>query len=68
MTFLQGVLTRIVFKTFPQGLVWGGQITYDADQVAAVNEATVRLRELTDPKAELESALSYTADGEVNSC
>ncbi|KAF9009146.1 FAD-binding domain-containing protein [Hymenopellis radicata] len=60
-----GVVTRIVFKTFPQGQVWGGQIAYGADQVASVNAATVRFHKITDPKAEVVTGHTFT-NGEVN--
>ncbi|KAF9009152.1 FAD-binding domain-containing protein [Hymenopellis radicata] len=60
-----GVVTRIVFKTFPQGQVWGGQIAYGADQVASVNVATARFQKITDPKAEVITGHTFT-NGEVN--
>ncbi len=61
---LQGIVTRIVFNAFPQGQVWGGPISYGADKMAAVNAATVRFHEVTDPKAELMMTYSFM-NGEV---
>ncbi|TEB19619.1 FAD-binding domain-containing protein [Coprinellus micaceus] len=54
-----GVVTKFTMKTFPQGQIWGGTITYaDPAVFGAVNAATAKFSaESTDPKAVL---LAYT--------
>ncbi|KAF8915512.1 hypothetical protein CPB85DRAFT_1217667 [Mucidula mucida] len=60
-----GVVTRITFKTFLQGQVWGGQISYGAEQVASVDAAIMRFNEVTDPKASLIAGHVFS-NGELN--
>ncbi|KAF8724704.1 hypothetical protein AX14_008667 [Amanita brunnescens Koide BX004] len=47
-----GIVTRVVMKTYPQTLVWGGVIEYSALAIPEVTEAVVKFSaENTDPKA-----------------
>ncbi|KAF7368561.1 FAD-binding PCMH-type domain-containing protein [Mycena venus] len=47
-----GIVTQFTLKTFPQGQVWGGLITYTFDQIPAVSAAVARFASnVTDPKA-----------------
>lgn len=59
-------MTKIVLQTYPQGQVWGGSISYSADQVAAVNTALIRFsQEVADPKAALVVSYVFVA-GQVS--
>ncbi|KAJ7789379.1 FAD dependent oxidoreductase [Mycena olivaceomarginata] len=52
-----GIVTRFIFKTYPQGQIWGGLITYTVPNMAAVNQAVANFASLvTDPKAQIFSA------------
>jgi len=47
-----GIVTQFTLKTFPQGQVWGGLITYTLAQIPAVSAAIERFASnVTDPKA-----------------
>ncbi|KAF7375798.1 FAD-binding PCMH-type domain-containing protein [Mycena sanguinolenta] len=47
-----GIVTQITLKTFPQGQVWGGLITYTLAQIPAVSAAVAQfVSNVTDPKA-----------------
>ncbi|KAF9009161.1 FAD-binding domain-containing protein [Hymenopellis radicata] len=47
-----GIVTKFTLQTFPQGMVWGGLITYTFGQLDEVNAAAARFSsEVTDPKA-----------------
>ncbi|KAK0462632.1 FAD dependent oxidoreductase [Desarmillaria tabescens] len=47
-----GIVTRFTLRTFPQGQVWGGLITYTKHHLDEVNAATVKFsNDVTDPKA-----------------
>ncbi|KAI0825986.1 FAD dependent oxidoreductase [Irpex lacteus] len=55
-----GIVTRFNFKTYPQGQVWGGTITATADQLDAVNKATLNFsNNVTDPKAQAIIAYNF---------
>ncbi|TEB23056.1 FAD-binding domain-containing protein [Coprinellus micaceus] len=56
-----GVVTKFTMKTFPQGKIWGGMITYGhPDTFAAVTAATAKFSaEVTDPKASLLSTVTF---------
>ncbi|KAG0695257.1 hypothetical protein DFH29DRAFT_992002 [Suillus ampliporus] len=50
----QGIVTRFTLKTFPQSQVWGGVITYTANVLDLVNQATANfVANTTDPKAQI---------------
>ncbi|ESK94352.1 hypothetical protein Moror_8217 [Moniliophthora roreri MCA 2997] len=52
-----GVVTRLTLKTFPQGQVWGGQITYTSRHLDAVTAAVAKFTStVTDPKANILTA------------
>ncbi|PBK83516.1 FAD-binding domain-containing protein [Armillaria gallica] len=47
-----GIVTRFTLRTFPQGQVWGGLITYAQDHFPEINAAVVDFsNNVTDPKA-----------------
>ncbi|KAG5726241.1 6-hydroxy-D-nicotine oxidase [Termitomyces sp. T112] len=47
-----GIVTRFTLKTFPQGQVWAGSITYTFDRIPSVTAATAKFSStVTDPKA-----------------
>ncbi|KAH0585598.1 hypothetical protein H2248_008828 [Termitomyces sp. 'cryptogamus'] len=47
-----GIVTRFTLKTFPQGQVWAGSITYTFDRIPSVAAATAKFSStVTDPKA-----------------
>ncbi|KAJ7108943.1 FAD dependent oxidoreductase [Mycena crocata] len=47
-----GIVTEFTLKTFPQGQVWGGLITYTVAQIDEVSAAVARFASnVTDPKA-----------------
>ncbi|KAJ6488794.1 FAD dependent oxidoreductase [Mycena sanguinolenta] len=47
-----GIVTQFTLKTFPQGQVWGGLITYTLAQIPAVSAAVAQFASnVTDPKA-----------------
>ncbi|KAF7327044.1 FAD-binding PCMH-type domain-containing protein [Mycena kentingensis (nom. inval.)] len=47
-----GIVTEFTLKTFPQTKIWGGLITYTADQIPAMNAAVAAFSaNVTDPKA-----------------
>ncbi|KAJ7833877.1 FAD-binding domain-containing protein [Mycena olivaceomarginata] len=47
-----GIVTQFTLKTFPQGQVWGGLITYTVAQIPDVSAAVARFASsVTDPKA-----------------
>ncbi|RXW13921.1 hypothetical protein EST38_g11933 [Candolleomyces aberdarensis] len=50
-----GIVTKITLKTFPQGPVWGGMITYVGDEpIAAARAATAKFANgVSDPKASI---------------
>ncbi|KZT01207.1 FAD dependent oxidoreductase [Laetiporus sulphureus 93-53] len=56
-----GIVTTFTLATYPQGLVWGGQIAYTGDNVDALNIATANFaNNVTDPKAAIITTLDYT--------
>ncbi|KAJ3521485.1 hypothetical protein NMY22_g12295 [Coprinellus aureogranulatus] len=56
-----GIVTKFTLKTFPQGKVWGGMLTYaHPDVFPAVSAATAKFSaEVTDPKASLLSTVTF---------
>ncbi|KAL0954148.1 hypothetical protein HGRIS_005285 [Hohenbuehelia grisea] len=55
-----GIVTQFTLKTFPQTRVWGGLITYTADQIDKVVDAAAKFSsEVTDPKASMISAFNF---------
>lgn len=54
-----GIVTKFTLKTFPQGQVWGGLITYTADKLAAVQDAVVKFNAINDTKAAVISAFNF---------
>ncbi|KAF8188904.1 hypothetical protein K438DRAFT_1936224 [Mycena galopus ATCC 62051] len=47
-----GIVTQFTLKTFPQGQVWGGLLTYTLAQIPAVSAAVAQFAaNVTDPKA-----------------
>ncbi|KAJ7730429.1 hypothetical protein B0H16DRAFT_1677064 [Mycena metata] len=51
---MRGIVTRFTLKAFKRDKVWGGVIAYGADQMPAVDAATVRFAtKNTDPKAQI---------------
>ncbi|KAF8148763.1 hypothetical protein K438DRAFT_1989121 [Mycena galopus ATCC 62051] len=58
--FVQGIVTQFTLKTFPQGQVWGGLITYTFDQIPAVSAAVAQYAStVTDPKAAIIPAYNF---------
>jgi hypothetical protein len=60
-----GIVTKFIYKTVPQGQVWGGTRNYTADQLDLVKEALVKFQQTNDPKAALNVVASYTPAGIV---
>lgn len=57
-----GIVTTVTMKTYAQSQVWGGLITYTADQWDAVNTAIANyVSTVTDPKACLYSTTDYAS-------
>ncbi|KAJ8074401.1 hypothetical protein PM082_015301 [Marasmius tenuissimus] len=57
-----GIVTRFTLKTFPQGQVWGGLMTFTAPQVDEVTAATAKFSaEVTDPKASITVTYNFVA-------
>ncbi|KAJ7107008.1 FAD-binding domain-containing protein [Mycena epipterygia] len=55
-----GIVTQFTLKTFPQGEVWGGLITYTVAQIPAVSAAVERFASnVTDPKAAIIPAYNF---------
>ncbi|KAF9269462.1 FAD-binding domain-containing protein [Marasmius fiardii PR-910] len=54
-----GVVTRFTLKTFPQGQVWGGLITFGVLQVDDVTAATAKFATVTDPKASIITTYNF---------
>ncbi|OSX60855.1 hypothetical protein POSPLADRAFT_1146473 [Postia placenta MAD-698-R-SB12] len=56
-----GIVTTFTFQTYPQGQVWGGQITYPSSSVNNVSAATATFSSnVTDPKAAIITTYDYT--------
>ncbi|KAK1236306.1 hypothetical protein PQX77_000468 [Marasmius sp. AFHP31] len=57
-----GIVTRFTLKTFPQGQVWGGLMTFTALRVDEVTAATAKFSaEVTDPKASIITTYNFIA-------
>ncbi|KAL4071816.1 hypothetical protein J3A83DRAFT_4371787 [Scleroderma citrinum] len=57
-----GIVTRFTLKTFPQGQVWGGTITYPNTSAVQITAAIADFVEnCSDPKAGMLSAYEYSA-------
>ncbi|KAL0576117.1 hypothetical protein V5O48_005864 [Marasmius crinis-equi] len=54
-----GIVTRFTLKTFPQGQVWGGLITFTAEHVDEVTAATAKFAKVTDPKASIITTYNF---------
>lgn len=55
-----GIVTRFTLRTFPQGEVWAGQVTYSGAQVQAITDATYNFANyVTDPKAAIITTYDY---------
>ncbi|KAJ7487921.1 FAD dependent oxidoreductase [Mycena latifolia] len=49
-----GIVTRFVFKAYPQTQIWGGLITWTGTSIPAVNKALATFSaSVTDPKAQI---------------
>jgi len=56
-----GIVTTFTLQTYPQGQVWGGQLTFLSSELAAVTAATANFSaNVTDPKAALITTYDYT--------
>ncbi|KAJ6529113.1 FAD dependent oxidoreductase [Mycena vulgaris] len=57
-----GIVTRFIFKAYPQTQIWGGLIIYTVPTLSAVNKAVADFSALvTDPKAQIFSAYNGAA-------
>ncbi|KAG5650440.1 hypothetical protein H0H81_012279 [Sphagnurus paluster] len=55
-----GIVTRFTLRTFPQGKVWGGLITYTSPRIPAVSQATAAFSAfVTDPKASIITTYNF---------
>ncbi|KAJ7727587.1 FAD-binding domain-containing protein [Mycena metata] len=55
-----GIVTQFTLRTFPQGQVWGGLLTYTATSIPAVNAAVASFAaNVTDPKAAIIPAYNF---------
>ncbi|KAH8984844.1 FAD-binding domain-containing protein [Lactarius akahatsu] len=60
-----GIVTKFTYKTVPQGQVWGGTISYNADQLDLVKEALLKFQQKNDTKAALTVPVTYTPAGAI---
>ncbi|KAI0291490.1 FAD-binding domain-containing protein [Multifurca ochricompacta] len=58
---LRGIVTKFTLKSFPQGEVWGGIVTWGADQLEASKNAVAKFTTVTDPKAVAIPTFIYTS-------
>ncbi|KAI0289873.1 FAD-binding domain-containing protein [Multifurca ochricompacta] len=56
---LRGIVTQFTLKSFPQGEVWGGIVTWGTDQLEASKNAIAKFANVTDPKAAILSTFAY---------
>ncbi|PFH46243.1 hypothetical protein AMATHDRAFT_155816 [Amanita thiersii Skay4041] len=57
---LKGIVTRFTMKTFPQGPVWGGIISYILPHISTATEAFIKFAaNFTDPRASLIHSFAY---------
>ncbi|THH29548.1 hypothetical protein EUX98_g4654 [Antrodiella citrinella] len=57
-----GIVTKFTLKTYPQGQVWGGVITYPGNATEQLKAAILKYTaELTDPKAVVLPSFTYNA-------
>ncbi|KAF8486364.1 FAD dependent oxidoreductase [Russula ochroleuca] len=56
-----GIVTRFIFKSYPQGDVWGGIHFYSENQLDAIKEAFIKYQQKNDTKAEVAVSLSYSS-------
>lgn len=62
----KGIVTRFTLRTFPQGKVWGGLLTYTSAQVSAISAAIAAFSaSSTDPKAGLTMAYNFLGELEI---
>ncbi|KAI9449068.1 FAD dependent oxidoreductase [Lactarius psammicola] len=59
-----GIVTKFTVKSYPQGQVWGGGISYGPGQLGAVKNAIIEFSNVTDTNATLLFGLFYSS-GEV---
>ncbi|KAG2356648.1 FAD dependent oxidoreductase [Suillus spraguei] len=58
-----GIVTRVTVKTYPQGQVWGGLVTYSSSQLEQASSAIINFgANVNDPKASTYNTYSF-ADG-----
>ncbi|KAF9815956.1 hypothetical protein IEO21_04283 [Rhodonia placenta] len=63
-----GIVTTFTLKTFPQGEVWAGQVTYSGAEVQAVTDATYNFANyIVDPKAAIITTYDYIGGALVSS-
>ncbi|TCD60004.1 hypothetical protein EIP91_010922 [Steccherinum ochraceum] len=54
-----GIVTKITFKTFPQGQIWGGAILVSGEYIDQVKNATLKFANVTDTKAAVIPSFVY---------
>ncbi|KAG6875148.1 hypothetical protein C0992_004981 [Termitomyces sp. T32_za158] len=55
-----GIVTRFTLKTFPQGQVWAGSITYTFDRIPSVTAEVAKFSStVTDPKAAIIATYNF---------
>ncbi|KAF8267725.1 FAD-binding domain-containing protein [Lactarius quietus] len=59
-----GIVTKFTLKSYPQGEIWGGDISYGSDQLEAVKIAIAEFGKVTDTNATLLPDFLYSS-GEV---
>ncbi|EED78628.1 predicted protein [Postia placenta Mad-698-R] len=65
---LKGIVTTFILRTFPQGEVWAGQVTYSGAEVQAVTDATYNFANyVVDPKAAIITTYDYIGGALVSS-
>ncbi|THH28905.1 hypothetical protein EUX98_g5277 [Antrodiella citrinella] len=63
-----GIVTGFTMKTYPQGQVWGGYITFTGDAAEQLKLATLKfMANVTDPKAAVLSTFGYTPTANTSS-
>ncbi|KAH9054943.1 FAD-binding domain-containing protein [Lactarius vividus] len=61
-----GIVTKFIYKTVPQGQVWGGTLHYSVDQLDLVRDAVVKFQLQNDTKAAVNVYVIYTPAGAIS--
>ncbi|KAH9990413.1 hypothetical protein BJV77DRAFT_1151034 [Russula vinacea] len=56
-----GIVTKFIFKLYPQSNIWGGIRLYSNNQLDEIKEALFKFQQKNDTKAEVGVSLSYSS-------